>query len=126
MSFLPERDRKYLEQRGLNYREVDEVSQKGIVITDFVLPTDLFNLPQADVLILLPQGYPDVPTDMFYLFPWVSLSQLGRYPTTADQPQQFVGKSWQRWSRHNNEWRIGTDGIHTALIRMETALKEAK
>jgi hypothetical protein len=74
----------------------------------------------------LPQGYPDVPTDMFYLLPWVTLVQTGKNPTTADQPFQFEGKSWQRWSRHNNEWRIGVDGIHTSIVRMETALKEAK
>jgi hypothetical protein len=126
MSFLSERDRQYLNQRGLNYAEVTSGSQKGIVFSGFALPMGLYDIPQADILVLLPKGFPDVPTDMFYLFPWITLSQTAKYPKAADQPFQFDGKNWQRWSRHNNEWRIGIDGIHTTLIRMTTALKEAK
>jgi len=125
MSFLPERDREYLVNRDLTYREVTD-NHKGMVLIGFPLPIGLYNLSQADILILLPPGYPDLPTDMFYLFPWVTLVQTGKNPTTADQPFQLEGKSWQRWSRHNNEWRIGVDGIHTSIVRMETALKEAK
>jgi len=126
MNFLPERDREYLVNRDLTYREVTESNYKGVVLIGYSLPISLYNQPKADILILLPSGYPDVPTDMFYLFPWVTLVQTGKNPTTADQPFQLEGKSWQRWSRHNNEWRIGVDGIHTSLLRMETALKEAK
>jgi hypothetical protein len=126
MSFLPERDRQYLEQRGLNYREVTDGSNKGLVLTDFALPVGIYDRPQADILILLPSGYPDIPTDMFYLFPWVTLGQTVKYPKAADQPFLFEGKRWQRWSRHCNQWRAGIDGIHITLIRMETALKEAR
>jgi hypothetical protein len=126
MSFLPERDRLYLKQHAVDYRESTNGKHKGIVLSDFTLPIGLYNIPKADILILLPQGYPDVPTDMFYLFPWVTLAQAAKYPKAADQPFQFDSKSWQRWSRHNNEWRVGIDGIHTTLIRMTTALKDAK
>jgi hypothetical protein len=126
MSFLTERDREYLVNRDLTYKEVTDSNHKGVVLIDSPLPIGLYNQPQADILILLPLGYPDVPTDMFYLFPWVTLVSSGKYPTTADQIFQFEGKSWQRWSRHNNEWRIGIDGIHTSIVRMENALKEAK
>jgi Prokaryotic E2 family E len=64
MSFLPERDRAYLVNRDLTYREVTDSSYKGVVLIGYSLPIGLYNQPEADILILLPPGYPDVPTDM--------------------------------------------------------------
>ena len=69
--------------------------------------------------------YPDVPPDMFHTMPWVKLTPDGRYPTAADQPVIFAGQQWQRWSRHNNEWRAGVDGIWTMLKRIDNALAVA-
>jgi hypothetical protein len=125
MSFLPARDRHYLESRGIEYEEHEENGQKAIVLKARPLPDGRFDVPQADVLILLPSGYPDAAPDMFYLLPWVKLTNGGRYPCKADQPFQFKGQSWQRWSRHNKEWRPGADGIWTMLKRIEFALQEA-
>ncbi|MCJ7602396.1 MAG: hypothetical protein MUO63_12980 [Desulfobulbaceae bacterium] len=125
MSFLPARDLQYLESREIEYEENEENGQKGIVLKARTLPDGRFDVPKADVLILLPSGYPDVAPDMFYLLPWVKLANGGRYPRSADQPFQFKGQSWQRWSRHNKEWRPGADGIWTMLKRVEFALQEA-
>lgn len=63
--------------------------------------------------------------DMFYLEPWIKLVQGNRYPKAANNPFSFSGRSWQRWSRHNNEWRRGVDGIWTMLKRIEYALEVA-
>ncbi len=125
MNFLPERDRQYLESRGLSFEEVVDGSQKGIILRGFQLPAGSFDNSQADILIVLPSGYPDLPPDMFYLLPWVKLVSVLRYPRCADQPHNFGSQQWQRWSRHNNEWRVGTDGIHTMLKRIENALEVA-
>jgi hypothetical protein len=125
MKFLPEQDRQYLGDRGLAWDEIVEGIYKGIVFRSFPLPGGRFDVSVADILILLPTGYPDVPPDMFYLFPWVRLVPLSQYPKAADQPFQFQGQSWQRWSRHNAEWRPGTDGIWTMLKRIEYALELA-
>lgn len=124
MSFLPARDREYLESKGIEYEEYEE-RQKGVILKARPLPDGRFDVQQADVLILLPSGYPDTAPDMFYLLPWVKLTNGGQYPRKADQPFSFKGQSWQRWSRHNNEWRPGTDGIWTMLKRVEFALQEA-
>ncbi len=124
-SFLPASDRQYLQGRDLSFEEVTDGGQKGILLRGFQLPPNTYNTPQADILILLPTGYPDVPPDMFYLLPWVKLVQTVQYPRAADQPFTFLGQNWQRWSRHNNEWRSGIDGIQTMLKRIEYALEVA-
>ncbi len=125
MSFIPLSDRQYLESRGLHFEEVVDASQKGVILRKFQLPSGRFNTEQADILILLPSGYPDAPPDMFYLLPWIKLVQGEKYPLAADQPHQFSGQQWQRWSRHNNQWRPGVDGIWTMLKRIENALEVA-
>lgn len=123
--FLPSKCRKYLEDRGIAYDEVEEGAQKGLVLRAFSLPAGRFSAQTADILILLPAGYPDNPPDMFYAIPWLQLAGTNRYPVKADQPVTFNQQRWQRWSRHNNEWRRGVDGIWTMLKRVETALELA-
>lgn len=125
MTFLPSRDQEYLESKGFVHQEIVDGSQKGIIFPAFKLPANKYNMIQADVLIVLPAGYPDAPPDMFYLRPWVKLTAQNCYPKAADQSFTFNGLSWQRWSRHNNEWRPGIDGIQTMLKRVEHALEVA-
>jgi len=125
MSFLPSADALHLQSKGITYREVEQGGQKGIVLIAHRLPATRFDAGKADILILLPSGYPDVAPDMFYLLPWVRLAAVNRYPKAADQPFSFAGENWQRWSRHNSEWRPGIDGIWTMLKRIDTALQVA-
>ena len=125
MAVLPMKCRRYLDERNIRFSEAEENGQKGITLEDFLLPPGRFDVPAADILILLPAGYPDNPPDMFYALPWLKVAAASRYPHAADQPVNFLGQSWQRWSRHCNAWRPGVDGIWTMLKRVETALKEA-
>lgn len=125
MSFLPSKDRQYLDNRGLVFEEVSDGSQKAILFRQFQLPSSKYDVGQADILILLPYGYPDAPPDMFFLQPWVRLRQSNSYPRAADQQFTFNGQSWQRWSRHNADWRPGVDGIWTTLKRVEYSLEVA-
>lgn len=122
---LPLKDRRYLKERGLAFEEIVDGGQIGIVLSDFSLPSGLFDVEKADILIILPAGYPDTPPDMFFAVPWLKLKSDACYPRAADSAFGFGGKNWQRWSRHNNEWRPGTDGIWTMLKRVETALQKA-
>lgn len=124
-SVLPTRDRRYLNDRGLAFTEHQEGAQNAVVIHGYSLPADKYQVGQPDILILLPRGYPDAAPDMFYAVPWLTLANSQRYPRQADQPLQFEGQRWQRWSRHNNTWRPGVDGIWTMLKRVETALEIA-
>lgn len=125
MSILPAKDLEYLQAKRIEFEEHEENRQKVIILKGRPLPEGRFDVQQADVLILLPPGYPDAPPDMFYLLPWVKLVNGGGYPRKADRPFPFKGQSWQRWSRHSKEWRPGADGIWTMLKRVEFALQEA-
>ena len=123
MAVLPSQCRRYLDKRGVLFEEIEENGHKAIILKHFGLPMGRFGAPSADILILLPSGYADSPPDMFYVMPWLKLAASNRYPVGADQPFDFHGHRWQRWSRHNNEWRPGVDGIWTMLKRVETALE---
>jgi hypothetical protein len=123
--FLPPRDVEYLARRGIAYEDGSQPGQAGVVLKGIQVPDGKFDADSVDILILLPPGYPDSPPDMFYCMPWLKLRSVGRYARAADQPHPFRGESWQRWSRHNNVWRPGVDGINTMVKRIELALAEA-
>ncbi|MBK7522536.1 MAG: hypothetical protein IPI75_20895 [Gammaproteobacteria bacterium] len=125
MIALPPADRDYLASKGIAFEATEENGSKAIILRSRPLPCGRFDATAADVLILLPGGYPDVAPDMFYLEPWVRLTTTNTYPRAADQPLEFGGRRWQRWSRHNPEWRPGTDGIWTMIKRVEEALEKA-
>lgn len=125
MSFLPESDRRYLASKGYNYEEVEDQGNKAVVLKDRTLPANRYDVASADILIVLPSGYPDVAPDMFYLMPWVKLVTTNRFPDKADHPFDYAGRKWQRWSRHNSEWRVGIDGLWTMIKRIEFALEKA-
>lgn len=122
MGFLPPDDLNYLSTKDIVFEEHDDGKQKGIIIRKWRLPEGLYDTDVVDVLIIIPVGYPDVRPDMFHLMPWVKLLNGNKYPNKADQSVSFNGENWQRWSRHNNEWRPGIDGIWTMLKRVEHAL----
>lgn len=123
---LPEADRRYLNDHGIVVEVVSDGPHTGVMLKQMELPAGKFNHPAADVLVILPPGYPDVAPDMFFCDPWLTLLSAGRYPTCADVSHAFLDRNWQRWSRHNPSWRPGIDGLHTMIKRIEHALAEAK
>lgn len=126
LGVLPEADQRYLDNHGIAAEMVSDGPHAGVVLKQMLVPAGKFNHPAVDVLVILPPGYPDVAPDMFFCDPWLTLASAGRYPTCADQPHAFLGRNWQRWSRHNPSWRPGIDGLHTMIRRIEHALAEAK
>ena len=125
MEFLPKKCQRYLTGRGSAYEQLEEGPQKAIILRGVKLPEGKYDTTQVDILIMLPPGYPDCAPDMFYVMPWLRLSSTKNYPRAADQAFGFNGLQWQRWSRHNNEWRPGIDGIWTMVKRIEEALEVA-
>jgi hypothetical protein len=125
VSFLPPSDLEYLTSKGTAFVEIEDGSKKGVILKGRPLPGGRYDAEAADILILLPRGYPDVAPDMFHLLPWVKLKTTNAYPRKADHSVAFHGKQWQRWSRHCKDWRPGVDGIWTMLKRIDTALAEA-
>lgn len=126
MTFLPSKDRKYLTDHGIAYEEVESGGQKGVILKKRPLPTGKYDVEYADILIILPGNYPDTRPDMFHTLPWIRLNNSNKFPNAADQEVQFNDQKWQRWSRHNDEWRSGIDGIWTMLKRVKEALEIAK
>lgn len=122
---VPMRDRRYLTEKGIDFEEVEDAGQKAVIFRRMKLPAARLDQSAADILVLLPAGYPDVAPDMFHALPWLKLVEAGRFPNAADVAVNFAGQQWQRWSRHNNQWRPGIDGIWTMIKRIETALAEA-
>lgn len=125
LAVLPPADRAHLEARGIAYEVVSQGGQAAVILTGYTLPEAKFDHAVADILILLPAGYPDALVDMFYCDPWLKLRGANRYPKAADVTHSFAGRNWQRWSRHSDAWRPGIDGIHTVLGRIDRALKDA-
>jgi hypothetical protein len=125
---LPEIDQEYLLEKKIRYELLSEGARLGLVVKDYILPRDKYNIQQADILVLLPSGYPDASPDMFYVHPDLILTAIGRPANAANVTFSFGGITWQRWSRHapGNIWRPGIDGIHTYLKRIDSALHEAK
>lgn len=124
---LPRQDREYLNIKGFEYRETNEGAKKALIIDNFQLPDTKFTENKSSLMIYLPDGYPDVPPDMFYFSPALLLKQNNHQPAAADVPENYLGITWQRWSRHApaEEWRRGIDGIHSYLQRVILALKIA-
>lgn len=120
---LPQSCRNELDRRNLCFEEHEESGQKAIIIKSFPLPVGHFDVSSADVLVLLPSGYPDCPPDMFFTSPWLRISSSNQFPKSADQCHGFLGINWQRWSRHNNEWRPNIDGIRTVILRINAAFE---
>lgn len=125
LATLPPDDRAHLEARGIAYDVVTDGAEAALVLRAYPLPPGKFDHVQADILVLLPGGYPDAAVDMFHCDPWLRLAATGSHARAADVARAFVGRNWQRWSRHNTAWRAGIDGIHTVLGRIDRALREA-
>ena len=125
--FLPEFDREYLLQNEYIFKEKIEANRNGLIIRDWILPAGKYNLGKSDLLILLPNGYPEVKPDMWYFNPAILLAPSNRLAKQTQVNINFDGKPWQRWSRHYpaNEWRSGIDGIHTYLKKVQIALEIA-
>ncbi|MFA5848861.1 MAG: hypothetical protein A2X18_07165 [Bacteroidetes bacterium GWF2_40_14] len=125
--FLPEFDRDYLLEKGYQFEEKIDANRNGLILRNWILPDGKFNLQTSDLLILIPNGYPEVRPDMWYFNPAILLAPAHRPARQTQANITFEGKEWQRWSRHYpaNEWRSGVDGIHTYLKKVQTALEAA-
>ena len=125
--FLPEFDRDYLMEKGYQFEEKIDANRNGLIIRNWILPDGKFNLQTSDLLILIPNGYPEVRPDMWYFNPAILLAPSNKPARQTQANINFEGEVWQRWSRHYpaNDWRSGIDGIHTYLKKVQTALEVA-
>lgn len=118
---LPATDLAFLAERGITHEVVDEANVTSVVFTGYTLPPG-YDRTNADLLIRLMPGYPDVPPDMWWFDPGVRLAN-GQTVAATESIEQHLGRQWQRWSRHftAGQWISGVDGLESflALIRAE-------
>jgi hypothetical protein len=121
---LPEQDREFLEEKYPTYDVLEHEAELLVVLPAYDFPA-AYNPRTADLMIVVPAGYPNAPLDMFWTFPNVMLAN-GSWPQNCASHATYANKSWQRWSRHffdTTPWRIGVDNLRTftATIRKEIA-----
>lgn len=119
---ISENDREYLQEKEYVFDVARVDPNIHLVIRDFDLP-EAYTPRTADLLIILPAGYPNAALDMFWTCPDVKLAN-GNWPNRCESHQEYSGRNWQRWSRHfPNPWRAGVDNIRTFLtvVRREIA-----
>ena len=118
---LPAPDGAFLAERSFEYMTSAEGGMICVVVPQWTIPPG-YNLQEADLLVRLPAGYPDLPPDMWWFDPAV-LRADGREIPATQATGRHLGRSWQRWSRHLSpeQWRSGVDGIGSffTLIREE-------
>ena len=114
---LPKEDVEYLKVNLFDWKPCAEGSKKGIVISNYQLPSGY--IPnKSDLLIIIPDNYPTAKIDMFYF----SQNIVRKDGLKIDKLENvtYFGKTWQRWSRHY-DWRPGIDSLatHISYIRNE-------
>jgi hypothetical protein len=120
---LPEPDIEYLISKGYKFDVFQQGGDILIIIHAFGLP-EFYKPREASLLIVLPAGYPSANPDMFWTYPDVTLKD-GPWPKTAEVHQEFLGKNWQRWSRHlSGGWRPGIDCLRTYVATISRELEK--
>jgi hypothetical protein len=111
---LPEEDIEFLTSKGYDYTVTPEGGELTVVIANFPFPS-AYTPRTAEMLIRLVPGYPNSKPDMFWTIPDVKLTS-GAYPDRAEHKENYLGRTWQRWSRHwGSEWQPGVDGLQTFI-----------
>jgi len=118
---LPSHDQAFLDERHPNSQVSAEGKMICVVIPGLSLPAG-FTQSQADLLLRLSPGYPDVAPDMWWFEPFVERTDGAKIPATQAR-EVYLGRTWQRWSRHfqPGQWRSGIDSLesYVSLIRSE-------
>jgi hypothetical protein len=118
MPLLPE-DAEYLADAPVAYEVRDDGGMTCIVLLSWRLPPGM-DQAQADLLIRLAPGYPDIAPDMWWVDPPLRLASGVEIPATQSI-ETFLDRQWQRWSRHFNtgQWQPGTDRLRSYLALVE-------
>lgn len=119
---LPQPDLEYLERRNLQHEVVADGGMTCVVLQKWSLPRGL-NQTNADLLLRLQPGYPDLPPDMWWFSPELFLCNGGRIRAT-ELTENYLGRVWQRWSRHfqPGQWQSGVDSLESYLALIDREL----
>ncbi|CAN7614839.1 E2/UBC family protein [Variovorax paradoxus] len=121
---LPTPDMTFLAERGSPFEVIQDGGMTCVLLPGLRLPFG-FNVESADLLLRLNLGYPDVPPDMWWFDPAV-LRADGTTILNVDVHENYLGRPWQRWSRHLNpgQWLAGRDSLESYLALIRTDLRK--
>ncbi|MEZ2370962.1 E2/UBC family protein [Arthrobacter sp. RCC_34] len=123
---LDDDDLAKLDAKGLKHEvTVDGSGWTELVIKDYPLPQG-FTAQATDLLVRLPPGFPDAAPDMFWVNPEIRLAATGAYAPASEVPEQYLGRIWQRFSRHlaPGTWRPGIDSLETWMAAIAQLLRK--
>lgn len=120
---LRPRDVAHLQRLGLSSSVTVENSMTCLVLSSYSLPAGLMPAT-TDLLLRLPAGFPDQAPDMFWCAP--AVTRGGTAIPATDHVEAFLGRQWQRWSRHYQaQWRAGIDDLASLLAIVRRCLADA-
>lgn len=123
MTALPPEDVAFLTERYPGHVVTVEAGMVCVVIPGWFVPAG-FSHRSVDLLLRLVPGFPDVPPDMWWTVPTLTLAS-GRPVPAADLQEVHLGRTWQRWSRHlpAGAWASGKDTLQSYLAQVRTELE---
>lgn len=116
---IPEIDRDFLQEKEFVYQLIPFSGGVYLVIQNYPFP-EAYTPREADLLVVLPAGYPNAPVDMFFTRPNVLLVN-GNWPLNSAAQAIYNNQPWQQWSRHI-QWRIGVDNLRTFFAAVKKEL----
>ncbi len=118
---LPADDQAFLDDRFPGATVCTDGGMIAVIIPEFPLPAG-FTQKQADLMLRLQPGYPDVHPDMWWFEPFVERVD-GQVIQATEAREVHLERVWQRWSRHlqPGQWRSGVDSLesYVSLVRGE-------
>ena len=121
---LPETELTHLRDRGGVFDVSTESNMTCVLLRDYALPNG-YDRGTSDLLLRLNPGFPDVQPDMWWFDPPVRRANGVPIPQT-DLTEHYLGRSWQRWSRHlqAGQWRPGIDTLQSFLAVIRADLEK--
>jgi hypothetical protein len=113
---LASHDIENLDNLGLPWETIrDPAGVLLLVISGWKLPAG-YNVPTAQITLVIPQGYPDTQIDMAFFLPGLARAD-GKAINNLSFVNWTLGR-FQQWSRHRtpaHPWRPGIDDVSTHL-----------
>ena len=119
---LPSLDTEYLTGASIIHTVTIDGGMICVVLPSFAIPMG-YSVSEADLLLRLNPSYPDVPPDMWWFDPSVTLAD-GTQVVATNNIESYLGRRWQRWSRHfkAGQWRAGVDSLESYLALINSDL----
>ena len=120
---LPPTDTSFLAERGIAHSIHVDGGMTCVIFPGWRVPVG-YRQSETDLLLRLAPGYPDLPPDMWWCEPALVLLD-GTAPEATQVTESYLGRNWQRWSRHfmqPGQWKPGVDGLQSYLARVRAEM----